>query len=86
MMVRGNETKNIEAIKDGTTKSNSSPNEKTLDVHQEAPIHYNDCISSCLSNNSNYHRYQTRTQSDLSVIRFNRTASQSSFIYQGTIV
>ena len=50
------------------------------------PSPCSDYISSCLSYNSNYHSYQTRTQNDLSVIRFNRTASQSSFIYQGTKV
>ena len=50
------------------------------------PIPCSDYISSCLSYNSNYHSYQTRTQNDLSIIRFNRTSSQSSFIYQGTKV
>ena len=50
------------------------------------PIHCSDYIYSCLTYNSNYDRYQTRTQSELSVVRFNRTVSQSSFIYQGTKV
>ena len=50
------------------------------------PIHCNDYISSCLSYNSNYHRYQTKKQSDLSIIHFDRNTFQSSFIYQGTKV
>ena len=41
-----------------------------------------DCILSCIFFNLSYHGYQTRTNSNLSVIRFNRIASQSSFVYQ----
>ena len=41
-----------------------------------------DCILSCIFFNLSYHGYQTRTNSNLSVIRFNRTASQSSFVYK----
>ena len=45
------------------------------------PTDLRDFNSSCLSFTSSYHGCQTRTNSILSVIRFNRTASQSSFVY-----
>ena len=45
------------------------------------PTDNRDFISSCLSFNSSYHVNQTRTNNNLSVIRFKRTASQSSFVY-----
>ena len=46
------------------------------------PTNPRDFISSRLSLNSSYHGYETRTYSNLYVIRFNRTASQSSFVYR----
>ena len=39
-------------------------------------------VSSCMSFNSVKHEYQTRTSNNISVIRFNRTASQSSYAYK----
>ena len=45
-------------------------------------INQRDFISSCLSFILTYHEYQTGMGSNLSVTRFNRTASQSSYIYQ----
>ena len=47
------------------------------------PRNHRGFISSSLSFNSSYYGYPTRTNSNLSVKRFNRTASQSSFVYQG---
>ena len=46
------------------------------------PTDHRDFISCSLTYNSSYHGYSTRTNNNLSVIRFNRTASQSSFVYQ----
>ena len=47
-----------------------------------SPTNHRDYISSFLPFNSSYHGYQTGTDSYLSVVRFNHTASQSSFVYQ----
>ena len=46
------------------------------------PTDHRDLISSRLTYNSSYHGYSTRTNNNLSVIRFSCTASQSSFVYQ----
>ena len=46
------------------------------------PNNHREFISSCLFLNSSYLGYQTKTNSNLSVICFNRTASQSAFVYQ----
>ena len=46
------------------------------------PKFHRDFITSCISYNSVIHEYQTRTNSSLSVVIFNRTASQSPYAYQ----
>ena len=43
---------------------------------------HGDFISSWKSSNSTYHEYQTRLRNFSSVSHFNRTVSQSSYIYQ----
>ena len=46
------------------------------------PTIYRDFISSCISSTSIYHEYQPRLRNNLSYIRFNRTAAQSSYFHQ----